>query len=82
MIRSAAAVVLALTLMLNPALVRAQDTVLTVTVLSADVHNGRAPSLPSSPMYRAARFCPSRAISEAGSELPGPARLTAPVMCT
>jgi len=40
MIRSAAAVVLALTLTLNPALVRAQDTVLTVTVLSADVHNG------------------------------------------
>ena len=38
MLRRAAAVVLALTL--NPALVRAQDTVLTVNVPSADVHKG------------------------------------------
>jgi hypothetical protein len=38
MIRLAAAVVLAL--MLNPALLRAQDTVLTVNVQSADVHTG------------------------------------------
>ena len=38
MIRLAAAVVLALTL--NPALLRAQDTVLTVNVQSADVHQG------------------------------------------
>lgn len=38
MVRRMAAVVLALTL--NPALARAQDTVLTVTVLSADVHKG------------------------------------------
>jgi len=38
MIRRAAAVVLALTL--NPALVRAQDTVFTVNVPSADVHKG------------------------------------------
>ena len=38
MIRLAAAVVLALTL--NPTLLRAQDTVLTVNVLSADVHTG------------------------------------------
>ena len=38
MVRRIAAVVLALTL--NPALARAQDTVLTVTVLSADVHKG------------------------------------------
>ena len=38
MIRRVAAVVLALTL--NPALVRAQDTVLTVTVPSADVYKG------------------------------------------
>jgi hypothetical protein len=38
MIRSVAAVVLALTL--NPALVRAQDAVLTVTAPSADVHTG------------------------------------------
>jgi hypothetical protein len=43
MIRHAAAVVLALAL--NPALVRAQDTVLTVTVPSADVHQG--PSIAS-----------------------------------
>jgi hypothetical protein len=38
MIRLAAAVVLALTL--NPTLLQAQDTVLTVNVLSADVHTG------------------------------------------
>ena len=38
MFRRAAAVVLALTL--NPALLRAQDTVLTVTVPSADVYKG------------------------------------------
>jgi uncharacterized protein YraI len=38
MVRRIAAVVLALTL--NPALARAQDAVLTVTVLSADVHKG------------------------------------------
>src|SRR5262245_27409164 len=38
MVRQAAAVVLALTL--NPALVRAQDTVLTVNVPSAEVHKG------------------------------------------
>jgi len=44
MIRRIAAVVLALTL--NPALVRAQDTVLTVTVASADVHNGPSIATP------------------------------------
>jgi hypothetical protein len=38
MVRRMAAVVLALTL--NPALARAQDAVLTVTVVSADVHSG------------------------------------------
>ena len=38
MIRRAAALVLALTL--NPTLLRAQDTVLTVNVSSADVHKG------------------------------------------
>jgi hypothetical protein len=38
MVRRAAALILALTL--NPALVRAQDTVLTVNVESADVHKG------------------------------------------
>jgi hypothetical protein len=44
MIRHAAAVVLALTL--NPALVRAQDTVLTVTAGSADVHKGPSTASP------------------------------------
>src|SRR5688500_3538081 len=44
MIRHAAAVVLALAL--NPALVRAQDTVLTVTVPSADVHQGPSIATP------------------------------------
>jgi len=44
MIRRLAAVVLALTL--NPTLVHAQDTVLTVTVPSADVHNGPSIATP------------------------------------
>jgi hypothetical protein len=44
MIRSAAAVVLALTL--SPALVHAQDAVLTVTVASADVHTGPSTATP------------------------------------
>lgn len=44
MVRRMAAVVLAL--ILNPALARAQDTVLTVTVLSADVHRGPSTATP------------------------------------
>jgi hypothetical protein len=44
MVRRMAAVVLALTL--TPALVRAQDAVLTVTVLSADVHKGPSTATP------------------------------------
>ena len=80
MVRRIAAVILALTL--NPALAHAQDTVLTVTVQSADVHKGPSTSLPSSAMCRAAPCCPSRAIWEAGPRLPGPTRPTASVMCT
>jgi hypothetical protein len=44
MVRRMAAVVLALTL--NPTLARAQDAVLTVTVLSADVHKGPSTATP------------------------------------
>jgi hypothetical protein len=44
MVRRIAAVVLALTL--NPTLARAQDAVLTVTVLSADVHKGPSTATP------------------------------------
>ena len=44
MVRRMAVVVLALTL--NPALVRAQSPVLTVTVPSADVHKGPSTAAP------------------------------------
>ena len=80
MVRRMAVVVLALTL--NPALVRAQSPVLTVTAPSASSTRVRAPPLPSSAMSRAAPCCPSRATWEAGPGLTGPACPRESATCT